>query len=233
VLTCEECGNRWTPSPRGAKPLGLPARWCSKQCRNKARYLEDKTRFPHRHQRNNSRIRATLICQWCDTTYTIKHGRSDTSRYCPRCRTLPGIHSPRRSSPLPWKQCPHCNRWHLHPRQKYCSNECRRLRNIDKVMGFYRQALAIADVKTAMHWRYRLVRYLADRDGRCCAECNRLINLKLSSGPRGNPMGPSIDHVIPRSHGGTDDLANLRLTHWKCNQARGNRGGGEQLRLVG
>ncbi len=33
----------------------------------------------------------------------------------------------------------------------------------------------------------------------------------------------SVDHVIPRSKGGTDDLHNLRPAHKLCNIRRGNR----------
>ena len=33
----------------------------------------------------------------------------------------------------------------------------------------------------------------------------------------------SLDHVIPRSRGGTDDLDNLRPSCLGCNVARGNR----------
>jgi 5-methylcytosine-specific restriction endonuclease McrA len=33
----------------------------------------------------------------------------------------------------------------------------------------------------------------------------------------------SVDHIIARSHGGTDDLENLRPAHKLCNSARGNR----------
>jgi diadenosine tetraphosphate (Ap4A) HIT family hydrolase len=32
-----------------------------------------------------------------------------------------------------------------------------------------------------------------------------------------------IDHVIPRKHGGTDDLENLQALCWKCNQNKGAR----------
>ena len=33
----------------------------------------------------------------------------------------------------------------------------------------------------------------------------------------------SIDHVIPRSKGGTHDLWNLRPAHKRCNFSKGNR----------
>jgi len=35
----------------------------------------------------------------------------------------------------------------------------------------------------------------------------------------------SIDHVIPRSRGGSDDLDNLRPACLRCNTSRGNRMG--------
>ena len=31
----------------------------------------------------------------------------------------------------------------------------------------------------------------------------------------------TIDHIVPKSKGGSDMLENLRLTHEKCNQFRG------------
>lgn len=32
----------------------------------------------------------------------------------------------------------------------------------------------------------------------------------------------TIEHVVPRSRGGTDDIENLRLACKRCNRARGN-----------
>jgi 5-methylcytosine-specific restriction endonuclease McrA len=46
-------------------------------------------------------------------------------------------------------------------------------------------------------------------------------------------MGASVDHIMPRSLGGGNEMANLRLLTWKCNNRRGNRGGNEQLALIG
>lgn len=36
------------------------------------------------------------------------------------------------------------------------------------------------------------------------------------------PGATTPDHLIPRSHGGTDSLDNLRPAHASCNYARGN-----------
>ena len=38
----------------------------------------------------------------------------------------------------------------------------------------------------------------------------------------GRAGADSVDHVIPLSWGGSDDLVNLRPAHLRCNQRRGN-----------
>jgi len=48
-----------------------------------------------------------------------------------------------------------------------------------------------------------------------------------------DPLAPSIDHVIPLSKGGTNDLANLRLSHWGCNYSKRDGARDEQMRLMG
>jgi hypothetical protein len=102
-----------------------------------------------------------------------------------------------------------------------------------RLMGLYNLAIGNLEIAKASMWRQHLVAYLRDRDGDHCAICHKAVDFAAKSGPRGSDNGSSIDHIIPRSHGGPDDLANLRLTHWGCNRKRGNRGGNEQLMLVG
>ena len=36
------------------------------------------------------------------------------------------------------------------------------------------------------------------------------------------PFGWEIDHMIPRSHGGGDELSNLFPLHWRNNEAKGD-----------
>ncbi len=68
------------------------------------------------------------------------------------------------------------------------------------------------------------VRYLLERDFWRCGICGR----KIKSFDQA-----SIDHIVPLSVGGLHELANVQASHRKCNYAKGNRGGGEQTRLVG
>lgn len=63
--------------------------------------------------------------------------------------------------------------------------------------------------------RAEMAGFLAQRDGDRCALCGGSFGIGL--GRR------TLDHIIPRSRGGTDHPANLRLAHFKCNHQRGCR----------
>lgn len=54
---------------------------------------------------------------------------------------------------------------------------------------------------------------------RCCL-CGEAIDL-ARRWP--DPRSFTVEHTTPRSHGGRDNLANLRPAHLGCNSARGNR----------
>jgi hypothetical protein len=71
---------------------------------------------------------------------------------------------------------------------------------------------------------------IGDRDGWRCGICSRKVDRTL---PYPHPRSPSLDHIVPLSQHGKHVYANVRISHLTCNTARGNRGGGEQLLLVG
>ena len=58
-----------------------------------------------------------------------------------------------------------------------------------------------------------------ERDGWSCGLCG-LETLKRYVA--GDPLSPSLDHVVPRSLGGGNEDENLRTAHIKCNAIRGD-----------
>ncbi|MBM0237734.1 HNH endonuclease [Micromonospora sp. ATA32] len=68
------------------------------------------------------------------------------------------------------------------------------------------------------------------RDRWKCGICGRKINPKLK---HPHPRSSSLDHIVPISRGGGHVRTNVRASHLACNLLRGNRGGNEQLMLIG
>jgi len=57
---------------------------------------------------------------------------------------------------------------------------------------------------------------LRERDGDKCWRCRRSMDFDL---PRGHDEAPTIEHILPKSKGGTGTLDNLCLCHRRCNRA--------------
>jgi len=68
------------------------------------------------------------------------------------------------------------------------------------------------------------------RDGDLCWLCKLPVNLALTS--QSHPLRPTLDHKIPKSHGGDNSVRNLKLAHSRCNYRRGNRLGRNVNRVV-
>jgi 5-methylcytosine-specific restriction endonuclease McrA len=67
-------------------------------------------------------------------------------------------------------------------------------------------------------WRQEMYAALAKRDGGFrCYYCNREL---LPKG-RKSKRRATLDHRIPKSQGGTDDIGNLVLACYQCNQHKG------------
>lgn len=69
-------------------------------------------------------------------------------------------------------------------------------------------------------WRKRKAIGLRNSGGVCCL-CGQPLNLTVNGN---HPDGPTLEHVIPVSRGGSpDDPRNLSSSHRRCNVSRGNR----------
>lgn len=62
---------------------------------------------------------------------------------------------------------------------------------------------------------YEVKEYLLEKWGRKCAYCGK-TNVPLE-----------VEHVVPRSRGGTDRVSNLTIACTRCNQKKGNKTAGE------
>lgn len=63
------------------------------------------------------------------------------------------------------------------------------------------------------------VRRIAERDGWWCWLCGGEID---PAAPATSPLRATVDHLVPRSRGGSSETRNLRLAHRRCNVRRGN-----------
>lgn len=61
---------------------------------------------------------------------------------------------------------------------------------------------------------------LALRDGSYCGICGCDVDVAAM---RPDPMRASVDHVVPRAWGGSDEPSNLQLSHLWCNQVKSDR----------
>jgi 5-methylcytosine-specific restriction endonuclease McrA len=63
-------------------------------------------------------------------------------------------------------------------------------------------------------------RRLVERYGYTCGRCGGPIDPEL---PGTHLLGLTVGHIVPIAHGGTDDDANLRPEHRRCNLAASSR----------
>jgi 5-methylcytosine-specific restriction endonuclease McrA len=70
--------------------------------------------------------------------------------------------------------------------------------------------------------KYKMsARELAKRDGTDCGICGSPVDMTLA---RSDGLDcPSVDHIMPRSRGGSHDPSNLQLAHLRCNMAKSDR----------
>lgn len=221
---CEECGTAFAANP------GADSRkFCSLVCN--AAY-QSRTR--------GAAPRVGRTCIQCAATFKANNAEQRTcSHECARAYRAAHKPAPEPKLPKPsrvyFPVCKGCGRVFCarSAAKRWCSYRCQVNDVAERINSLYALACDMKRPGESRAWRKVLLGYLVERDGDRCGICRKRVDLSLRSGTRGNPMGPSVDHIVPRSQGGSDDLTNLRLAHWKCNNRRGNRGGFEQLALVG
>ena len=180
---------------------------------------------PDRHRRENT-------CEECGTRYETT--RSD-GRYCSlRCRDArarskkavvgPLPRTPRNPSPVAIRvarprrwvagSCARCGtpfvaRIFSNP-DRYCSRECARRSQDARHRSTHGNP--------GSGWIAPRIRYaIYHSAGWKCGLCGQQVDRTL---PYNHDWAASLDHITPRSRGGSDERDNLRLAHRLCNAIR-------------
>jgi 5-methylcytosine-specific restriction endonuclease McrA len=166
---------------------------------------------------------ASVVCSGCGAEARVKSGNS----LCRRCRAADRAALRRQPDPV----CLACGATFKRKSgsDKFCCVEHRQM--VRK---------RTSDQNHAKNHKRRAAKYGAgyecfpdsdiyQRDGWRCGICTKRVR---PSRFKRDPEGPSLDHIIPLALGGTHSRANVRLTHLRCNNARGVRGD-VQLLLLG
>lgn len=232
LRTCEQCGNQYSSTDKRQ-------RTCSRACG----YL-----LVHGPGAGSSRERS---CTVCSAKFFVRlSGRQSAQSTCSRACAVEwrrrNCEPTYPASRVYLIDCVICGKpvTARNRRQKACSAaECKRAHHAQYMAQYmnshYGQLRSAVLARTHIH-RARLynvpteridIRYLCERDKWRCGICHKPV--KRKSKHKRDPLGPSIDHIIPLTKGGSHTTANTQLAHLRCNLSKGNRGGHEQLMLFG
>jgi hypothetical protein len=216
-FSCQTCGQQVAT----VKNPGRPRKYCSRRCRElaQAKIVKKRRRSDLRESGKTlpgDQLRCAVVK--CQKQFTAK---TSHQKYCSdKCRQAaawgPYATGEVVATRIRFQQCPRCAALVVvHGKgfsPKKCQS-CRRevLRHKDARKNHARRASG-RDLPS--------VEQLAARDGSRCQICRRQVDLGRSGH---DAWGPTIDHILPVSRGGTNDSANLRLVHRRCNLSRGNR----------
>ena len=169
-------------------------RYCSQKCYSSRQDMRAKAILGGIATREASRVMCTRTCKTCGRDFQAT-GRA---LFCsPLCSYL-DRHNP--SCEVVRSTCRTCGRTILwHSARGYCSTACNRNR--------------------ARRWRRHALE-VHERDQWTCQLCGTPT---LREWVKGDMRSPTLDHIMPRSLGGSDDIGNLRTAHWLCNSIRGNQ----------
>jgi len=236
---CRSCGLEFSVGGPG-NPGRLPV-YCSDECRRIGKrqwHREHRARNPEKLRARDSQ-RGT--CSDCGKpVYVATTSAPPDRRRCQDCR---------RARPtvaiLPARVCELCGESYklkpgYRPDQLFCSKSCAQAWRNGARPPYTRVQDDQGTARASRKRRRLQVRaqtrdgvtdaQILERDRWRCGICRQRIG-KSYKYP--HPRSKSIDHIVPLSEGGDDTAANKRAAHLGCNCGRMNRGGGEQLAMIG
>jgi hypothetical protein len=159
-------------------------------------------------------------CRVCTLAFIGLSSEAKRTRLCDGCarvKAMPTVYH---------RTCQHCTRPFTTSetqRLKFCSEEC--CRRAQRITRKAREKSARPETTRRVYFAY-----ICERDRWRCHVCGKRVSIDHEAP---HPLAPTRDHIIPLARGGTHEPANVKLAHYGCNSARGDRGGNEQLLLVG
>jgi len=191
--TCKQCGKQFHPKASNRTT------YCSRECAFDAR-SDGKT------------------CPCCGVSMTSTEFSSKT--YCsPACRQTGIATRPSRAMPKQQRHCPDCGKT-LERYQHRCGT-CRSMRAEIATERAKERARTIGTNNSkpgSKCWITRSRRLsIYMRDGYTCHICGEQTD---PTARHDTDWYPSLDHIVPRSHGGTDEDSNLKTAHRWCNIVR-------------
>jgi hypothetical protein len=213
---CSWCGLYWL---RRKNQKGDPC--CSIECRsNMKSYRSGKvsSQWPRKYKGESCRV----YFSYCVVCWKAMAAQNSITKCCSdECRQKAQGAIKRR---VYFKSCQSCGK--LCTMRNWNSTRCQPCQTL-----FEWECERKYEKKRKLSKVGKLIPYVGERDRWKCSICHGKVKSQTYSAQ--DKWSPTIDHVIPVSQGGTDDLSNLKLAHMICNAKKGKFGGNEQLLLVG
>lgn len=197
---CAECGG-----PIAQPATGAPRKFCSDTCKQRT---------------GNRRVNRSLMplaqpverkCAHCGDTFVAKNRNRV---YCYGKFCAQAAYAAGRTSKMSLHKvtCDDCGTIFTaqHPSARWCSKLCAN-RHWGRVRARQRRQRTEANYADLEVFQ---------RDGWRCHICGELTDWTV---PRTHPRGATIDHIVPLTKGGLDELGNVATAHHQCNIAKGNR----------
>jgi hypothetical protein len=225
TVPCAVCGTLTTQMRgRTERPT------CGELCKAYLRCRWPQSKVPDSHPSRSTRIPDAhparhRPCAHCGESLTIRHAGQT---YCDEgCSSRAAAVRARARRPrFVACKCRECSTSFLLDRQAFgshgvfCSTRCS-LR--------YHSAVRRARERGVERETVRRVEVF-ERDKWRCHLCGKKIKRDVVVP---HPLAATLDHVVPLEQLGPHTMANLRAAHFRCNSIKSNRGGGEQLALLG
>ncbi len=227
MSSCLHCG---VPVSRAVGARGPLPKYCSESCRNSAKWLRQKAANPcpvcsGPMSRSSSSASEVQRCRKCQLGER-KHGT--TAMYdkgkcrCDRCKAAVAARhrryvARRKAAGVPVKPnrrsvaavCEQCGLDFLarvdSTMARFCSLDC---------ANDFQGRAPVARFRIAKSKRFAIY----EACGWVCQLCMSPVRDDVR---QHHPRYPTLDHIVPRAHGGSDDPSNLRLACFQCNTLRG------------